>query len=64
LYFSGIDEFEQEAPNYTWMTFQLMKGVWNLNLCDFLDLLQEVGSNSFEFGFGLFRIGLINEFNS
>jgi hypothetical protein len=51
-------EIEQGAPDCTWMIDHSWKEVWNSNLCDFLDLLQEVDSNSFEFGFGLFRIWL------
>jgi hypothetical protein len=31
-------KFEQGALVCTWMVDQLMKGVWNSNLCDVLDL--------------------------
>jgi hypothetical protein len=57
-------KFEQEDPICTCKTHQLMKRIWISKFYDFLDLLQEVGLDSFEFGFGLFRIGLINEFDS
>jgi hypothetical protein len=51
-------KFKQGALVCTWMIDQLMKRVWNSNLCDVLDLLQEVDLNSFKFGFGLFRVWL------
>jgi hypothetical protein len=62
--FQELMEFEQGAPNCTWMTNQLMKIIWSSHFCDFLDLLQKVDLNSFESGFGLFRIGSLNGFDS
>jgi hypothetical protein len=41
-----------------------MKGIWSSKFSNFLDLIQEFVSNSFEIAFGLFMIGLINEFDS
>jgi hypothetical protein len=55
-YFQELKRFEQETPVCTWKTHQLMKRIWSSNFCDFLDLLQEVDSNSFKFGIGLFRV--------
>jgi hypothetical protein len=46
---SRFDEIWSKCSCCTWMTKQLMKGVWNANFRDFLDLLQEVESNPFEF---------------
>jgi hypothetical protein len=36
-----------------------MKECLEFQIYEFLDLLQEFDSNSFEFGFGIFRFGLI-----
>jgi hypothetical protein len=33
-----------------------MKGSLKFQICEFLDLLQEFDSNSFEFGFALFTV--------
>jgi hypothetical protein len=62
--FQELMKFEQGTLVCTWMVVQLMKGVWNSNLCDVLDLLQEVDSNLFKFGFGLFRVWLNQSINA
>jgi hypothetical protein len=54
--FQELMKFEQGVLVCTWMVDQLIKGVWNSNLFDVLDLLQEVDSISFKFGFDLFRV--------
>jgi hypothetical protein len=64
LNFQELMEIEQGAPDFTWMTDHSWKKVWNSNLSDFLDLLQEVDSNSFEFGFSLFRVWLNHLINA
>jgi hypothetical protein len=33
-----------------------MKRIWSSKFYSFLDLVQDVDSNSFKFGFGLFRV--------
>jgi hypothetical protein len=47
--FEELMKFKQGALVCTWMVDQLMKGVWNSNICDVIDLLQEVDLNSCEF---------------
>jgi hypothetical protein len=42
-------QFEQEAPDCTWMTHQLKKRNLEIQICEFLDLLQGFDSNLFEF---------------
>jgi hypothetical protein len=37
--------FELEVPVCTWMTFQLTKGVWKIQICEFMDLLREFDLN-------------------
>jgi hypothetical protein len=49
-------KFEQGALVCRWMVDQLMKGVWNSNLYDVLDLLEELDSNSCKFDLGLFSV--------
>jgi hypothetical protein len=49
---------EQGPPVYTWRIKSTPKEIWNFNFVTFLDLLREFDSNLFEFGFGLFRVGL------
>jgi hypothetical protein len=41
--------FEQEAHDCTWMIDQLVKRNLEIQICKFLDLLQEFGLNLFEF---------------
>jgi hypothetical protein len=49
---------EQGAPVCTWRIKSTTKEIWNFNFATFLDLLPEFDSNLFEFGFGLFGVGL------
>jgi hypothetical protein len=42
-------KFEQESPDCTWMTDQLMKRNLEIQICEFHDLLQEFDSNLFEY---------------
>jgi hypothetical protein len=42
-------KFEQVALDCTWGIDQLTKGSFEFQICEFLDLLQEFDSNSFEF---------------
>jgi hypothetical protein len=39
--FQELVIFELEALVCTWMTFQLMKGVQKILICEFMDLLRE-----------------------
>jgi hypothetical protein len=48
-------EIEQGAPDCT-CKIDHYKNKFGIQICDFLDFLQEVGSNSFEFDLGLFTI--------
>jgi hypothetical protein len=41
--------FEQGAPDCTWMIDQFMKRNLETQICEFLDLLQEFDLNLFEF---------------
>jgi hypothetical protein len=42
-------KFELEAADCTWITHQLMKGIWNFKLVNFLDSPQEFNLNLCEF---------------
>jgi hypothetical protein len=58
--FQELVRFELEAPVYTWMAFQLMKGAWKIQICEFMGLLREF---DLKFLLGLLRIELINGFD-
>jgi hypothetical protein len=62
--FQELKNFEQEAPDRTWMIDQLIKGILEFQICEificFLNLLRI----HLNFDFGLLRSGLINGFDS
>jgi hypothetical protein len=47
--FQDLMQFENRAPDCTWIAHLLMKKNWIFKFVSFLDLLQEFDSNSIEF---------------
>jgi hypothetical protein len=46
--FQGLVNFEQGAPDCTWMTHQPMKRNFKIQIYEFLELLQQLDLNLFE----------------
>jgi hypothetical protein len=52
--------FEQEAPDCTWIIDKLMKMIWNFKFGGFLLDFKNLIRIYLDFDFGLLRIGFIN----